>query len=103
MRATKTAEEIEEILKNQKESGLTQKKFCKENFIKHSTFSSWLAKQKKKPQTGSGDFIKIPSSFSAIEPTTFKQYQLELGDNTLIVPVGFNISEVKVLVNLLSC
>ena len=50
----------------QKESGLTQQKWCEENGIKYHTFKAWGSKLKKSEEKPNSQFIELKPTEPAI-------------------------------------
>ena len=101
MHSRRSPEEINEHLRSQKDSGLSKSQFYKDHSIKYTTFQSWSMKSKNEVSQNSNPFIKPPTTIS--NQANHSNYQIEIGSNSLLVPVGFNLAEAKTLIDLLSC
>jgi len=93
--------QVEEYLRRQSESGLSQKAFCLQNDIKYNTFLFWKTKRVKRPEPKE-PFIKV-STVGLPGHSEGLLYQLQIGPHVLKVPRGFNIGEVRALFDMLSC
>lgn len=92
--------EITEILQEYRQSGLSQKSFCKRKGIKHGTLFYWLY-QKGKPRKRSSS--KQKQQWVEVHPTQLTgnpgDYEIELTGGCLIrVKSGFDFQETKRLI-----
>lgn len=76
----RTASEIQKIISAQKDSGQSQKVFCKENQIPTSTFAYWIHKRRKIIQPNRPALIPVGS----VPAETSSSIEIELPSGELI-------------------
>lgn len=76
----RTASEIQKILSDQKASGQSQKRYCKENQIPISTFTNWVGKQRKRKRPNLPALISVGS----VPANTSSSIEIELPGGELI-------------------
>lgn len=81
------------LIKAQRESGLSQHKWCKQNGIVGSTFSGWVTKLKaEKNPIFNSTWAKVEPSTSSVmknEVRGFDDIRLVVNDISVIVPNDF--------------
>lgn len=83
-------------IRTQKQSGLTQAKYCAREGLSPSTFGYWVLQARKAAQRAEeGRFLPVASGRAAIEIIT--------GGVTIRVLPGSDLSELRRVVEVLSC